>query len=334
MRDHFVESGSDYDGPIISGRIKSTPGRASSIWIANGTDPTIFSPPTILERSPEPLADPPVHIAALSPDRVIESFRIEALELDVYDPLVDEMFDQEVSSAEESENETPLVSSGTETVGTVALKVLGPVEAAGWKSPPERAIVTELACYLALHRDRPVTGEALRLALRPDATTEQSDKTMRTYLSLLRKAIGHDALPVGTSGGYQLEASVTTDWEHFLELTRDSSVENSIEALALIRGRPFDGVRRRTYVWVFSEFLVSDMEVTIASVTTRAVGQFVEAGDLERALTALRQGLKAVSGDYGLWELYLSVAGQVSPAVLNRARTEAKAALGDDAPAS
>ena len=131
--------------------------------------------------------------------------------------------------------------------------------------------MVELACYLALHRERPVSGESLRAALRPDGSKEQSAKTLRTYLSMLRKALGPDALPSRPSGGYQLASWVTTDWERFVELSRSDDVDDALEALSLIRGRPFEGVPSGTYAWVFSEFLVSDMEVAIASVVTRAV---------------------------------------------------------------
>ena len=121
--------------------------------------------------------------------------------------------------------------------------------------------MVELACYLALHRERPVSGESLRAALRPDGSKEQSAKTLRTYLSMLRKALGPDALPSRPSGGYQLASWVTTDWERFVELSRSDDVDDALEALSLIRGRPFEGVPSGTYAWVFSEFLVSDMEV-------------------------------------------------------------------------
>lgn len=83
---------------------------------------------------------------------------------------------------------------------------------------------------------------------------------------------------------------------------------------------------------MFSEFLVSEMEVAVASLVTRVVDQLVTVGDLERAQSAVRQGLRAVAGDYGLWELYLSMAAQAGPAALSRARSEVRAALGDDAP--
>ena len=233
---------------------------------------------------------------------------------------------EESDHGERPQNELDALASGTEIL------ILGSVEAHGWRSLPERPVVVELACYLALHRGRPVTGESLRAALRPDGSKEQSAKTLRTYLSLLRKALGPDALPSRPSGGYQLASWVTTDWERFIELSRSDDVDDALNALLLIRGRPFEGVASGTYAWVFSEFLVSDMEVAIASVVTRAVDELIQAGDPERALGAVRQGLRAVTGDYGLWELYLSIAAQVSPGALSRARSEAQAALGDDAP--
>jgi len=286
----------------------------------------MFAPP-VMRRPPPP--PPPEGFSA---DRIIESFRAEALGLDEYDPYLDEIIDDGNLVVEESGLEEPFtVEVGALTLSAEIL-IVGPVEASGWRSPPERAVVLELACYLALHRERPVSGEGLRAALRPDGSKEQSAKTLRTYLSMLRKALGPDALPSRPSGGYQLAGWVTTDWEHFVALSRSDDIDDALEALSLIRGRPFESVPSGTYAWVFSEFLVSDMEVAIASVVTRAVEQLVQADDLERALGAVRQGLRAVTGDYGLWELYLSLAAQASPAALTRARSEARAALGDDAP--
>jgi hypothetical protein len=314
----------EYDGPIIAA---SGPGGPSApwIWVANGTSPRMFSPPAT-RRPPPPL--PPDGFSA---DRIIESFRAEALGLDETDPFLHELFDDEDREIEdvEIEEEAPEVAAFPKGA---AIRILGPVETHGWRSPPERPVVVELACYLALHREHPVSGDSLRAALRPDGSKEQSAKTLRTYLSMVRRSLGSEALPSRPSAGYQLTRSVTTDWEQFLELSQSRDLNNDIEALALIRGRPFEGVPSGTYAWVFSEFLVSQIEVAIASVTTRVVSRLVNRGDHEQALEPMRQGLRAVSGDYGLWELYLSIAAQVSPNALNRARHEARAALGDDAP--
>ena len=280
----------DYDGPIIVAAGPGGPGAGGPwIWIANGTNPTMFAPPVV--RRP-PLPPPPEGFSA---DRIIESFRAEALGFDEYDPYLDEILEDEDLGLQESElQEPPTVELETATLAAEIL-ILGSVEANGWKWPPERAVVVELASYLALHRERPVSGESLRAALRPDGSKEQSAKTLRTYLSMLRKALGPDALPARPSGGYQLATWITTDWERFVDLSQSDDLEDTLEALSLIRGRPFEGVPSGTYAWVFSEFLVSDMEVAIASVVTRVVGALVEAGDLERALGAVRQGLRALS---------------------------------------
>jgi hypothetical protein len=319
--------GVDYDGPIIAAAGPGGPGAGGPwIWIANGTNPRMFAPPVVRRPPPPP---PPEGFSA---DRIIESFRAEALGLDEYDPYLDEILEDEDLGVEESEvEERPTVAVITPTSAPEIL-ILGSVEARGWRSPPERAVVVELATYLALHRKRPVSGESLRSALRPDGSKEQSAKTLRTYLSMLRRALGQEALPSRPAGGYHLADWVTTDWARFVELSRSEDVDDALEALSLIRGRPFEGVPSGTYTWAFSEFLVSEMEVAIASVTTRVVDELVESSDLERALSAVRQGLRAVAGDFGLWELYLSMATQAGPAALSRARSEARAALGDDAP--
>ena len=105
-----------------------------------------------------------------------------------------------------------------------------------------------------------------------------------------------------------------------------------LEALRLVRGRPFDGVRAGTYGWVFAEFLVSDIEVAVSGVAKNAADECREQGRLDTALWSLRQGLLAAGSDFGLWERYLSLSAEIGPTALARAEREASAALGDDAP--
>jgi hypothetical protein len=322
-----------YDGPTIAAR--GGQDGNSWIWVRNGTAQSAFAPPKTTSTStryervvvgPTPLSD-----------RVIESFRIEALEFDAYDPLLDDLFDSvdddagvvadDVSGADETGQSSPPDPGGSE----IMVLVLGPVDVVGWRTRPERAVVTELACFLTLHRGRPVSGEMLRAALRPDGSNEQSAKTIRTYVSLLRKAIGPDALPAASTDGYRLSANVRSDWDRFVELAHGEP-EQILEALALVRGRPFQGVPKGSYGWVFTEFLISDMEVTIVRAAMSAAGHLVALGDLEGALWAIRQGLLAVNGDFGLWQRYLSLSAEAGPAALARAQDEARAALGDDAP--
>ncbi|MGH8979965.1 MAG: tetratricopeptide repeat protein, partial [Acidimicrobiales bacterium] len=73
----------------------------------------------------------------------------------------------------------------------VEVRVIGPVEVVGWRDPGARATqLAEILCYLVLHRDRPVRGPALRLALRPDIDNEITEETLHAYVSMLRRAVG------------------------------------------------------------------------------------------------------------------------------------------------
>ena len=51
----------------------------------------------------------------------------------------------------------------------MVVRVLGPVEVTGWLNHPDRKIVEELCCFLALHQDRPVTSDQLLVGVWPTA---------------------------------------------------------------------------------------------------------------------------------------------------------------------
>jgi hypothetical protein len=300
---------------------------ASWVWVTNGSlGSGAFAAPK--EIDPHDLVLETLASRVGDLDRIVDSFRIEALELDQFDPFLESLPDDEASS---EDSVLPPVESGVEQ-RVAEVRVLGPVEVVGWQSTPDRPVINELACYLALHRDRPASGVAIRAALRPDGEGKHSAKTLRSYLSLLRKALGPDLMPAGTGAGYRLSSDVHCDWERFSVLSSEGPDSDSLfEALALIRGQPFQGVVSGTYVWVFTEFLISDMEFAIAEVAVRAADAALEAGELDRAVWALRQGLSGAGSDIGLWKRYLEVSRDVSNAAVTRARQEALAALGSDA---
>ena len=198
-----------------------------------------------------------------------------------------------------------------EQLKPLVIHVLGPVEVEDWLVPPERAIVTELACYLALHRERPLSGEQLALALRPDEAREPSAKTMRTCTSLLRKAVGTMYLPSRGSGGYQFTFMVGTGWEIFKDWsTKDQEFSTRLAALDLIRGRPFQGVPAGTYGWVFSELWISQIESAIVALATEMGHECLYQCLVPKAEKAVRQGLLAVPYDRGLWKLRLEIAAR------------------------
>jgi hypothetical protein len=149
---------------------------------------------------------------------------------------------------------------------------------------------------------------------------------------MLRKSLGPDVLPNATSAGYLLAGSVVTDWDQFRQLSDKSNVQSKLDALKLIRGRPFERVTADTYSWVFTEFWISDLEVAIVTRAKEASRMCRAGRRLDDALWALRQGLLAVRSDFTLWDMYLAFASEVDEATLRRAQREVRAALGDDAP--
>lgn len=214
----------------------------------------------------------------------------------------------------------------------VEVRVLGPVEVVGWRMPPERGSVVELLCFLALHRSRAVRGEVLRVALRPDGEADISAATLRSYLSHLRRALGPGVLPPGSADGYRLGPGVGSDWERFISLSGPGATPAQlVSALALVRGRPFQGAPAGTFAWVYAELLVSDMEVAIVGAARRLGEKSMAAEETDQAEWATRQGLVGAPMNFSLWRLHLAAASRRGRAVLDRARREAVAALGIDA---
>jgi DNA-binding SARP family transcriptional activator len=317
-----------YDGPVIAARGQGVGERW--VWVTNSTRPRadVF-------RAPGPVAALRHHLlASLHVDDATADAFVDALRAEGWEDESNEQWDEDdgfekLENAESVGEAAPVTA--LETTG-VQVRVLGPVEVIGWTQRPDRAVVTELACYLALHQDRVIPGEELRVALWPDAAREMSGKSLRTYMSLLRKALGPENVPVGSGSGYRVGDGVSTDWLRFRELTGAGATAAQLrEALELVRGRPFAGVPSTSFGWVFSELLVSEIEVGVIDAARRLAEELSGNGDLTGASWAVRQGLLAVPTDYRLWELQLAIGGRQGRGELARARRDAEAALGDDA---
>jgi hypothetical protein len=317
-----------YDGPILAAWGGDEYERW--VWVANGTRPIneVFATPRPLVTSAPLLwASLPTDDATV--DRIIESFRDESWGLDdephddeedvvVKDPI-ERAPDPILLEAQASEKDSPAAS----------VRVIGPVEVDGWREVPDRAIVTELACYLGVHADQSNSGEDLRAALWPDDAKEASSKSLRTYMSLLRKALGPELVPLGNTGGYRLSSSVHVDWVEFQQLIGSGpSIQDLMSALQLVRGRPFAGMRSH---WMYSELLVSEIEVAIVKAALQLAIAMTDSDRFDLADWAIGQGLLAVPSDIGLWELQLSIARRRGPDDLRRACRDAEAVLGADA---
>jgi DNA-binding winged helix-turn-helix (wHTH) protein len=229
------------------------------------------------------------------------------------------------------------------------VRVLGPVEVIGWRSEPNRRIVTELLCYLVLHRNRPVSADALRAALWPDEDTEASATSLRSYVSRLRQSLGAELLPdAAKTGGYLLSAEVACDWDRCRELlarskrdaasvqqsdrtTRCAAVSSLREALSVVRGAPFEGVPPGSFGWAWSERIISEMEVAIIEAAHALSATCLVDGDDDTAAWAATRGLLVDPYSRILWADHLRAAAGKGPEGLERASRDALAVLGSEA---
>ena len=173
------------------------------------------------------------------------------------------------------------------------VRVLGPVEVS-WREVPDRRVVTELACLLAMHPNRNITSErgARRALARGSRGDRRSREGLRNAVSLLRRALGPELVPEAYKGrGYRLAPEVTCDWMMFEELVDESHNASSREmeadlltqALALVRGVPFQGVEPGTFSWAWTELIVARIEVAVVGAAHRLSVIGLEASDAEQA---------------------------------------------------
>ncbi|MBV8302690.1 MAG: hypothetical protein JOZ04_00670, partial [Acidimicrobiia bacterium] len=195
------------------------------------------------------------------------------------------------------------------------ITVLGRVALTGWRQQPNRRrLMIELAAFLALHNERPLSGEEIRAAMwdgGPDGEgRDLNAQTLREHLSRLRRCLGREYLPdAAERGGYQLDGKVFCDWKQF-----EVSIEGANQrrghpqeaellrhALELVQGRPFSGVPDTAYSWAFTDHLTAGMEAGIASAAHRLVELGLAGSDPDTARWAVEQGLRGVPTDDQLW---------------------------------
>jgi hypothetical protein len=145
--------------------------------------------------------------------------------------------------------------------------------------------------------------------MRPSLTSrpDLSVKTIHNNLSKLRRCIGPEHLPDASSAGGYLIEGVALDWVEFQRLTREADSTGGQaaralrhEALALVRGKPFEDTPSDAYDWVGEEHLASTVTMAIARCATTHASDLLESGDPQGAEAAVRAGLRGAPEDYGL----------------------------------
>src|SRR5680860_855011 len=108
----------------------------------------------------------------------------------------------------------------------VLLRFLGPLEVvvAGQPVHPGGPKQRALLCYLVLHAGEPVSIAALVAAVWGDDAPDGAIRSLRTYVSNLRRLLGPAADLRGEQGTYRLDLrSVETDIDRFRAAVKEAA---------------------------------------------------------------------------------------------------------------
>ena len=185
----------------------------------------------------------------------------------------------------------------------VEVAVLGPVAVRGAAEPFRRSAALDLVAYLALHRDG-VRHAEWSLAIWPDRAVALP--TMHSTASDARRALGRapDGTPRLPRGVLlRLHDSVTTDVERFAALADSDALRQRVEAMHLVRGPLFDGLRRSD--WAVFDGTRSRTESLVVGTALRCAEELTWRGDGGDAAWVVRQALLVSPYDERLYRSLL-----------------------------
>jgi hypothetical protein len=189
----------------------------------------------------------------------------------------------------------------------VEVAVLGPVEVRGADRAFTRAWALELVVYLAMHPGG-TSNDVWATALWPDKLMAPS--SLHSTVSVARRSLGSardgsDHLP-RSHGRLALADTVGTDWGRFQELAASGNPDVWEEALTLVRGRPFEGIRSTD--WALLDGTAPAIEAAVVDLSGRLAGARLRSGDPHRAEWAARRGLLVSPYDERLYRMLLRTA--------------------------
>ena len=184
------------------------------------------------------------------------------------------------------------------------MAVLGPVEVRGASRPFCRAAAKELVVYLALHRAG-ARNDVWAAALWTDRCVAAS--TIHSTASVARRSLGRsrsgaDHLP-HAGRRLRLADSVGTDVERFALAAADPDPERWKDALGLVRGRLFDGLRLSD--WAVLDGTQAHVEGMVAATALKGAEHFLRRGDGEEAEWMIRRALQISPYDERLYRALL-----------------------------
>ncbi|MGD0638957.1 MAG: bacterial transcriptional activator domain-containing protein, partial [Nitrososphaerales archaeon] len=189
----------------------------------------------------------------------------------------------------------------------VTVNVLGPVEIIGAARPFARAWTTELVVYLVMHPGG-ANNEQWATALWPERA--MAPASLHSTASAARRSLGSDAegedhLP-RSRGRLAVGHSVHSDWDVLVVRSRSSDPAEWRQALGLIRGRPFEGMRSPD--WVLLEGIQATIEAVVVDLACRSSEDCLASFDAAGAEWAARQGLRVSPYDERLYRVLMRCA--------------------------
>jgi hypothetical protein len=216
---------------------------------------------------------------------------------------------------------------------TLRINLLGPLDLGDLRADGVRRIVVELLVYLACHDHRHLRVGQIQIGFRPvgSGRGEIAEKTLRNYLSELRQWVGAEHLPESSAKEGYLLLDIDVDWATFLSLSRQADTSSGADAialrtdaLALVRGRPFEDVLHDGFDWVEAEHLDSQMAGAIAACVVNLATDLLEAKNFAAALEAAWAGRRGAADDAGPWLVGAqAIAAQGDRSALKRWMTDA-----------
>jgi len=190
---------------------------------------------------------------------------------------------------------------------TVQVNVLGPIQVVGNERPFTRAWSLDLVVYLALHAAGATTDQ-WSTALWPDRL--MAPASLHSTASAARRALGTDGrggdhLP-RAHGRLQLAATVSTDWQAFQAAVATEDPDCWHQAMQLVRGRPFDGLR--VVDWAILEGVLPAIESAVVDLASRLAAYYLDQRDADGANWAARRGLLVSPYDERLYRMLFRAA--------------------------
>jgi DNA-binding SARP family transcriptional activator len=192
----------------------------------------------------------------------------------------------------------------------VEIRILGvlTVDAPGPLDPERAELLTELAIYLAVHRQGVHPG-VLVSTIWPRGV---SDDVVGATIGHLRGWLGSDAsgrsrLFTGDDGRWRLSDDIRCDWDLFQAFAAragavgSDAIADLTTALRLVSGPLWINVPPRRYAWLGRTPLEEMTRSAVIRVAHRLTSMALAAGDTSTAVAACRTGLRATPAAEQLW---------------------------------